>query len=132
MAFCEKCGKPVYRLDKSCVNCGAPVTQFSVSANDETPRQSSYSLDNDSSQGSPYEVLSSWGFAGSMLLMALPLVGFIITIVWASGGVTNLNRRNLARGYLILMALVAVIYVPLVIVLVSRAGTGNLLKSLIH
>ena len=132
MAFCENCGKPVYRLDKTCVNCGAPVTQFSAPANDDTQRQSSYSLDNDSSQGSPYEVLSSWGFAGSMLLMALPIAGFIITIVWASGGVTNLNRRNLARGYLILMALVAVIYVPLVLILVSKIGSDAVLNNLIH
>ena len=132
MAFCEKCGKPVYRLDKTCVNCGAPVTQFSAPANDDTQRQSSYSLDNDSSQGSPYEVLSSWGFVGSMLLMAIPFVGFIITIVWASGGVTNLNRRNLARGYLILMALVAVIYVPLVLILVSKIGSDAVLNNLIH
>ena len=132
MAFCEKCGKPVYRLDKTCVNCGAPVTQFSAQTSDDTQRQSSYSLDNDSSQGSPYEVLSSWGFVGSMFLMALPFVGFIITIVWASGGATNLNRRNLARGYLILMGLVTVIYVPLVFVLVSRVGTDAMLNSLIH
>ena len=132
MAFCEKCGKPVYRLDKTCINCGAPVTQFSAQASDDTQRQSSYSLDNDSSQGSPYEVLSSWGFVGSMFLMALPFVGFIITIVWASGGATNLNRRNLARGYLILMGLVTVIYVPLVFVLVSRVGTDAMLNSLIH
>ena len=132
MAFCENCGKPVYRLDKTCVNCGAPVTQFSAPANDDTQRQSSYWLDNDSSQGSPYEVLSSWGFVGSMLLMAIPFVGFIITIVWASGGVTNLNRRNLARGYLILMALVAVIYVPLVLILVSKIGSDAVLNNLIH
>ncbi len=132
MAFCKKCGKPVYRLDRTCVNCGAPVTQFSAQSNDDSPIQSSYSLDNDSSQGSPYEVLSSWGFVGSMFLMALPFVGFIITIVWASGGATNLNRRNLARGYLILMGLVTVIYVPLVLVLISKMGSTSLLKSLIH
>ena len=133
MAFCEKCGKPVYRLDKTCVNCGAPVTQFSAPAkDDDTPRQSSYSLDSDSSQGSPYEVLSSWGFVGSMLLMALPFVEFIITIIWASGGATNLNRRNLARGYLILIALVAVIYVPLVLVLVSKMGSDTILNRLIQ
>ena len=132
MAFCEKCGKPVYRLDKTCVNCGSPVTQFSTQTNDDSPRQSSYSLDGDSSQSSPYEVLSSWGFVGSMFLMALPVVGFIITIVWASGGTTNLNRRNLARGYLILMGLVTAIYIPLVLVFVSQGGSAAILENLIH
>ncbi len=132
MAFCENCGKPVYRLDKTCVNCGAPVTQFSTQQNNASQMQSSFSMDQDSSKGSPYEVLSSWGFVGSMLLMAIPFVGFIITIVWASGGVTNLNRRNLARGYLILMALVAVLYIPIVLILVSKMGSDTILNSLIH
>ena len=132
MAFCEKCGKPVYRLDKTCVNCGTPVTQFSKSAYEDESASPAYLLDNDSAQGSPYEVLSSWGFVGSMLLMAIPVVGFIITIVWASGGATNLNRRNLARGSLILMCLMSVIYVPLVLVLVAQAGSASVLNNLLH
>ena len=131
MAFCEKCGKPVYRLDKTCVNCGTPVTQFSNSTYDGG-RSSSYSLDSDPGSGSPYEVLSSWGFVGSMLLMAIPFVGIIITIVWASGGTVNLNRRNLARGYLILMAIGVVLYVLFAVILVSATGSTMLLNNLIH
>lgn len=132
MAFCEKCGKPVYRLDKTCVNCGTPVTQFSNTTYDGGRSSSSYSLDSDSGSGSPYEVLSSWGFVGSMLLMAIPFVGIIITIVWASGGTVNLNRRNLARGYLILMAIGVVLYVLFAVILVSATGSTMLLNNLIH
>lgn len=132
MAFCEKCGKPVYRLDKTCVNCGTPVTQFSNSTYDGGRSSSSYSLDSDPGSGSPYEVLSSWGFVGSMLLMAIPFVGIIITIVWASGGTVNLNRRNLARGYLILMAIGVVLYVLFAVILVSATGSTMLLNNLIH
>ena len=120
MAFCENCGKPVYRLDRTCANCGAPVTQFAQPAYTES--QSSVRMDADPMQSSPYAVLSTWGFVGSLLLMAIPFAGFIITIVWAAGGTANLNRRNLARAYLLLMGIVVLIYI---VVLVALLTTGN-------
>ncbi|MPM75488.1 hypothetical protein SDC9_122481 [bioreactor metagenome] len=84
-------------------------------------------LENDYSQSTPYTVLSTWGFVGSLLLMAIPLVGFILTIVWASGGAYNLNRRNLARGYLLLMGIGIGIYVLLIAIIVASGGTSYLL-----
>jgi hypothetical protein len=40
-----------------------------------------------------------------MLLMGLPVAGFILAIVWACGGTNNVHRRNIARAMLILMAI---------------------------
>ena len=129
MAFCENCGKPVYRLDRSCANCGAPVTQFQQNTNSEA--QPSARVSEDLTQSSPYAVLSSWGFVGSMLLMSIPIVGFIITIVWASGGVFNLNRRNLARAYLLLMAIGVVIYIVAAIAIFASGVTDYPFNNLI-
>lgn len=128
MAFCENCGNPVYRLDKTCANCGAPVTQFGLSAQSEP--EPSVRLNSDYSQSSPHSVLSTWGFVGSLLLMSIPFVGFILMIVWASGGVYNLNRRNLARGYLVLMGIGVGIYLILVAIIVAVGGSSYLLDSL--
>ena len=91
MAVCDNCGKPVYRLDRTCANCGASVTQYSQSSYGDSRGRSR--LNDDFSQSSSYDVLSTWGFVGSMVVMSLPLIGFIMTIVWASGGTANLNRR---------------------------------------
>ncbi len=128
MAFCENCGNPVYRLDKTCANCGTPVTQFGLSAQSEP--EPSVRLNSDYSQSSPHSVLSTWGFVGSLLLMSIPFVGFILMIVWASGGVYNLNRRNLARGYLVLMGIGVGIYLILVAIIVAVGGSSYLLDSL--
>lgn len=125
MAFCENCGKPVYRLDKTCAACGTPVTQFGQSAPSDV--QPSVRLESDYSQSSPYTVLGTWGFVGSLLLMAIPLVGFIITIVWASGGAYNLNRRNLARGYLVLIGLAIGLYLLLFAIVAATGGSSYLL-----
>ena len=127
MAFCENCGNPVYRLDKTCANCGTPVTQFGLSAQCEP--EPSVRLNSDYSQSSPHSVLSTWGFVGSLLLMSIPFVGFILMIVWASGGVYNLNRRNLARGYLVLMGIGVGIYLILVAIIVAVGGSSYLLDS---
>lgn len=89
-------------------------------------------MNDDPMQSSPYAVLSSWGFVGSLLLMSIPIVGFIITIVWASGGVVNLNRRNLARAYLLCLAIGVVIYILLMITLVAAGGSEYLLNNLIN
>ena len=128
MAFCENCGNPVYRLDQTCANCGTPVTQFGLSAQSEP--EPSVRLNSDYSQSSPHRVLSTWGFVGSLLLLSIPFVGFILMIVWASGGVYNLNRRNLARGYLVLMGIGVGIYLILVAIIVAVGGSSYLLDSL--
>ena len=47
-------------------------------------------------------VLSTGAFVGSLALLAIPIIGFIIQIIWAVGGAKNRNRRNLARAYLVL------------------------------
>ena len=57
---------------------------------------------------SPYEPITAWGFIGILALFAIPVIGWIFAIVWACGGCRKLNKRNLSRGYLLILALVAV------------------------
>ncbi len=45
--------------------------------------------------------LSAWAYVGYMVLFAIPLVGFIMMLVFAFGD-GNINRKNFTRGYLIL------------------------------
>ncbi len=59
--------------------------------------------------GSKYELITTGGFIGIVLLMCIPLVGFILTIIWACGGCRKLQKRNLARASLIMMVIGLVI-----------------------
>jgi hypothetical protein len=128
MAVCDNCGKPVYRLDRTCANCGASVTQYAQSSYGDSRGRSR--LNDDFSQSSSYDVLSTWGFVGSMVVMSLPLIGFIMTIVWASGGTANLNRRNLARGYLLIMGLGILLSIIMALALASSGISLNQLYQL--
>ncbi len=54
-------------------------------------------------------VMSTGQFVGTLLLMMIPLAGFILMLVWAFGGTENPNRRNLSRAMLIITAIGLVI-----------------------
>ena len=41
-------------------------------------------------------------YIGTMIISAIPLVGFIMLLVWAFGSDTNINKKNYARAVLIL------------------------------
>lgn len=57
---------------------------------------------------SPYEPISAWGYIGIWALFAIPVIGWIFAIVWACGGCRKLNKRNMARGYLLVLALLGI------------------------
>ena len=58
-----------------------------------------------------YKPVSAWGYVGYTILFCIPLVGFILLIVFSLSD-KNINRRNYARSYwcmLLLSILIAVI-----------------------
>ena len=56
-------------------------------------------------KGSPYAVVGMWAFVGYSIVMALPIVGLIMAIVWAVSSSGPLNRRNYARALLVMWVL---------------------------
>ena len=54
---------------------------------------------------SKYQPISTWGYIGITLLICIPIVGFVLLIIWALGGCRKINKRNLARASLIGMAI---------------------------
>ena len=60
----------------------------------------------------------------SSIVAAIPVVGFIVLLVWAFGGSTKLSKRNWARANLILYAVMAVVYVVLFVVVMAGIGAA--------
>ena len=131
MPFCENCGKPTYPLDTVCASCGTPVKQPARPVATPAPTYTNVA-DVEPPQGSPYAVLSSWAFVGTLLLMLIPIAGFILTIVWAAGSTTNLNRRNLARANLLIMGIVLALYIFAIIAVIAIGGSTYFLNDLIQ
>jgi len=78
---------------------------------------------------SEYKVLSPWAYFGYNILFAIPLVGFILAIVFALDD-SNLNRRNFARSYFCGL-LLAVILVVVVVVISVATGAAVYTSSLL-
>ncbi len=78
----------------------------------------------------PNAPMNTWGYALALFLFGLPLIGLVIQIVWAAGAVSNINRRNLARGYLFLRCCLAVLV--LLGVVVALALMAPLLRRFIN
>ena len=124
MAFCTDCGANVPDGKKFCTDCGKPMSPAPPPAQEPARPQAVHTAvaappvqpvvyaqagEQPPPQGSPFAVMSVGGFIGSSILMAIPVIGWIICIVWACGGCKNHNRRNLARATLIFAAIAVVL-----------------------
>ena len=58
-----------------------------------------------------YKPISAWGYFGYNILFAIPILGFIMLLVFALGGTSNINLRNYARSSFILAIIITVICV---------------------
>lgn len=88
----------------NCTNCGANIQI----TKDNIPAQ--------------YRPLSAWAYFGYSLLFSIPVVGFILLIVFSFNR-SNLNRRSFARSYFCSFILVLVF----MIILVATGATAGIL-----
>ena len=77
-----------------------------------------------------YKPISAWGFVGWSLLFNLPLVGWIIVIVFACGVSAKKNVTNFARSYLLMWLIATIIAVVTWLVMFALGFTGAMLSSM--
>ena len=126
-AFCTECGaKATEEVKPEAVPEPAPSTKPAPSPKQQTPAPApaAATAEEAPAKGSKYEPISTWGYVGILLLMCLPIIGFILVIVWACGGCTKINKRNLSRAYLIFMAISLLISVIIGIIIGITAGAA--------
>lgn len=85
-----------------------------------------YNRDYDVSQlPSQYKPLGAWTYFGYSLLFSIPLVGFILLIVFSCSN-ENINRRNYARSFFCVYAIVLI----LIAVLAITGGLTSVVSTL--
>lgn len=57
-----------------------------------------------------------WGYFGYEILFSIPIVGFILLLVFSFGGTKNVNLRNFARSYFCLLILVVIFAIMVAII----------------
>ena len=124
---CPYCGAPVVQGQTSCGSCGRVLPQQAAPAQAQTyyaapqtapiPNQTynAMPMQNAGYTSEQYKPLSPWAYIGYSILFSLPIVGFILMIVFSVDSTGNINRRNFARSYLILIAIGIVISIIITI-----------------
>ena len=71
-----------------------------------------------------YKPLSPWAYFGYSLLFAIPLVGFILLIVFSFSD-ENINRRNFARSFWCALLVVVILIVAMIVLGLAFGFTIN-------
>ena len=100
--YCKNCGTENAEGSSYCKNCGTPLRE-------ENHR--SYERNSDDYIPEDYKPISMWGYFGYEISFSIPLVGFILLLVFSFGGTKNKNLKNFARSYFCFLILLVILFV---------------------
>lgn len=118
MRFCKECGAPLSGSTDTAKHTDNNAIPIPPESGAQRNRQENYNNYQNNQQGysngqqftpqyagnnqsavsDDYKPISMWGYFGYQLLFAIPLVGFILILVFSFGGTRNINLKNFARS----------------------------------
>ena len=103
MRYCKNCGLLAPVGADRCPQCGAPLPP--------APAAPVPAADQPHYKDTAPEVpaLSEWATLAALLLLSIPVVGFILSVAWSFGFSKNPARKRLAQAWLIRTLVVAVV-----------------------
>lgn len=103
---CKNCGRAANDEDRFCMDCGTPLeketAQWEEMKSAENEHKEQESVQEEKVSNVNEKTLSMWDYLLMLILMAIPVVNFIVCIVWVCSGNVNLNRKNFAKAWIIL------------------------------
>ena len=140
--FCQNCGKKIDDNAVFCENCGAkidrvgtanPPVREKVVQQTPPPQQAQpiviqQNVITEDQLPAKFRPLSPWAYFGYNLLFAIPIVGFILLIVFSCSS-ENINRRNYARSFWCVLLLAVIIAVIALIIIGATVGFSSLASS---
>lgn len=128
--FCHMCGEHVPTQTAAPAAANEPVVQSPYTAQPHSTPASNSNRPEAANSGitedqlpDRFKPMGAWSYFGHGLLFSIPVVGFILLIVYSAGGTKNINKRNYARSYFCGYAIAAVIV--LIYILLLALGVGG-------
>lgn len=101
--YCKKCGEENTNTAGYCKKCGAELNEKRTEVNSRGVPANNLShtmpTQNNSNIPPEYQPISMWGYFAYTLLFWIPMIGWIIALVFAFGATSNINVRNFARSF---------------------------------
>lgn len=117
MRYCKNCGLLAPLDAERCPQCGAPLPE-TAPAPAEMPAGPRY----DDPHQEIVPALSEGATLVALLLFAIPVAGFILSLAWSLGFTHNPARRRLAQAWLIRTLIVAVLVALVCLVLALNSA----------
>lgn len=105
--FCQACGK-AQAAQATQTAASTPVQQYNTTTPQYNPN--AYNPNAQSNLDAPLKV---GDYIGMFLLMCVPIVRFIMILVWGFGSSSNTNKKNFARAVMILCVIMIAISIVL-------------------
>jgi hypothetical protein len=124
--ICPNCGKENPADVGFCGSCGAKLDRQTQPQT--TPRPERVYIQQPVTEETlpeKYRPLSPWAYFGYSILFALPIIGFIMLIVFSCKK-SNINRRNFARSYWCKLILCIIIIAVAVLVAALTVGLDRI------
>ena len=109
--FCKYCGSELKEDADVCLSCGRRIK-------DEVKKDNSV------------DIPKAWGYFGYEILFSIPIVGFILLLVFSFGGTSNVNLKNFARSYFCLLILIIIIILVIAALGIYGYGVYNTINSI--
>ena len=116
LRYCKNCGLLLPHDADRCPQCGAPAPLAVRPAAQPGPAAPLYGTPDDREAEPMAEAMSQGATTGTMILFAIPVVGFILALVWSFGGTHSEARKRLARAQVVRTRVVAAAAALLVLV----------------
>lgn len=123
---CSNCGNDL-QGKKFCSQCGAAAPVYEAPVPPPIPPK----YVTEANLPPAYRPLSPWAYFGLTLLFSLPLVGFILLIVFSFDD-SNIHRRNYARSYWCSLVLVVAVTILMVVLFLATGLSTVILDELQH
>ena len=124
MYFCKNCGRLARPGEPCCPKCGMPHA--------EPPHEAAPAAPQYHPAEDPHDV-PAMGYSstlGTLIIFAIPVVGFIMMLVWSFSDAPDNARKRLARAYLTHTLIVAAVIAALL--LLGAVGLAAVTHSMYY
>ena len=124
MYFCKNCGRLAHPGEPCCPKCGMPHA--------EPPHEAAPAAPQYHTAEDPHDV-PAMGYSstlGTLIIFAIPLVGFIMMLVWSFSDAPDNARKRLARAYLTRTLIMAAVIAALL--LLGAVGLAAVTHSMYY